>query len=84
MKKSKKTTFVILIILIAIIVSLLFGFLNLDRPLDSSDTAEVTIVIPEGAGTSNIANILEENNLIDSAFKFKILSKVKGYDGEFK
>ena len=84
MRKSKKTTLVILIILIAIIVSLLFGFLNLDRPLDSSDTAEVTIVIPDGVGTSDIANILEENNLIDSAFKFKILSKVKGYDGEFK
>ena len=84
MRKSKKTTLVILITLIAIIVSLLFGFLNLDRPLDSSDTAEVTIVIPDGVGTSDIANILEENNLIDSAFKFKILSKVKGYDGDFK
>lgn len=84
MKKSKKTTFVILTIFILIIILMLFGFFNLDRPLDSSDNTEVTIVIPGGVGTSDIANILEENNLIDSAFKFKILSKVKGYDGEFK
>lgn len=84
MRKSKKTTLVILIILIAIIVLLLFGFLNLDRPLDSTDNTEVNVVIPDRVGTSDIANILEENNLIDSAFKFKILSKVKGYDGEFK
>ena len=84
MKKSKKTTFVILTIFILITILILFGFFNLDRPLDSTDNTGVNVVMPEGAGTSNIANILEENNLIDSAFKFKILSKVKGYDGEFK
>lgn len=84
MKKSKKTTFLILIILILIIIFMLIGFLNLDKPLDSSDNTEVNVVIPDGSGTSNIANILEEKDVIDSSFKFKILSKIKGYDGEFK
>lgn len=84
MKKSKKTTFVILIFFIAIIILMLIGFLNLDKPLDASDNSEVAVVIPDGAGTSYIANILEENDVIDSAFKFKILSKIKGYDGDFK
>ena len=63
---------------------MLIGFLNLDKPLDSTDNTEVNVVIPDGSGTSNIANILEEKDVIDSSFKFKILSKIKGYDGEFK
>lgn len=84
MKKSKKSTFIILIIFIAIIILMFIGFLNLDKPLDSSDNTEVNVEIPSGAGTSYIASILEDRDVIDSAFKFKILSKIKGYDGEFK
>ena len=84
MKKINKSTIIILIIFIAIIIAMLIGFFNLDKPLDSSDDTAVTVVIPAGVGTTEIANILEKNDVIDSAFKFKILSKIKGYDGDFK
>lgn len=84
MKKNKKGMYVILIALLAIIICMLIGYFTLDKPLDAADNTTVSLTIPSGAGTSDIANILEKNNVIGSAFKFKILSKIKGYDGDFK
>ena len=84
MSKSKKSTFIILIVILAIIIMMFIGFINLDKPMDPSSNESVSVVIPRGSATSDIANILEEKSVIDSAFKFKILSKIKGYDGNFK
>ncbi|WP_317856112.1 endolytic transglycosylase MltG [Chakrabartyella piscis] len=45
---------------------------------------EVEIVIPEGASTIAIAEILKENQLINDTWIFRIKSRIDGYDGTFK
>lgn len=44
----------------------------------------VSVTIPEGAGTDEIARILKENKLIHSVFSFKLTSRLEGYDGTYK
>ncbi|MBR5122970.1 MAG: endolytic transglycosylase MltG, partial [Anaerotignum sp.] len=44
----------------------------------------ISVTIPEGAGTEEIANILKENDLISSVFGFKLTSKLEGFDGTYK
>ena len=43
----------------------------------------VLVTIPEGASTKDVAEVLEENGLIDSVTMFRIHSKFNGYDGTF-
>lgn len=44
----------------------------------------VEVTIPEGAGTKQIAEILEEEGVIQSPFLFRVFSKLKGYDGKYQ
>lgn len=44
----------------------------------------VEITIPEGAGTKQIAEILEEKGVVKSPLFFRIYSKLKGYDGKYQ
>lgn len=44
----------------------------------------VSVTIPEGAGTEEIAQILKDNDLIGSVFGFKLTSRIEGYDGTYK
>ena len=57
----------------------------------SSGPAEVTlsgevvvVTIPQGATTKDIAEILEENGLIGSVWKFRFDSRLEGYDGKYQ
>lgn len=45
---------------------------------------EITVTIPEGASTGDIAKILEEQGLIDHPFLFRIKSRFGDYDGTYK
>jgi len=45
---------------------------------------DITVTIPKGASTSQIAEILKQNNLIKSEFRFKLESKLNNYDGTFQ
>lgn len=45
---------------------------------------EVEVVIPEGASTIAIAEILKENQLINDTWIFRIKSRIDGYDGTFQ
>ncbi len=51
--------------------------------LNKSD-AKVDVVIPQGASTIQIADILEENDLIDQPLIFRGYSKVTGRDGRYQ
>ncbi|MEA4815926.1 MAG: endolytic transglycosylase MltG [Lachnospiraceae bacterium] len=52
---------------------------------ESNLTGEIiTVDIPEGATTQEIAEILHEKGLIKSVFSFKLQSKLEGYDGTYK
>ena len=44
----------------------------------------VSVTIPGGASTEEIAEILKENKLISSVFGFKLTSKLEGFDGTYK
>ncbi len=72
----------IVIITIAAVYTLYMG--KESKPVQPGSKEYVTITIPTGTGTEGIANILDENSIIDNTGVFKLLSKSKGYDGKFK
>lgn len=56
-----------------------------DEELEVSVDAEtgIEITIPRNSSTSDIANILKENGIIEWPSIFKLQSKINGYDGTF-
>ncbi len=90
-KKRHLTGFAkgLIVLVVALIVGLIsFTFMNhlMNPPTEEVDLTgqTVTITIPEGAGTEEIAKILKENKLISSVFGFKMTSKLEGFDGTYK
>ena len=80
-------------IIILIVVALVVGggmFFAMNRVMNPPteelelNGTTISITIPEGAGTEEIANILKENDLISSVFGFKLTSKLEGFDGTYK
>ena len=67
----KKIGIVVLLILIAIIACYVLMF----TPV-SKDNSEIEVTIPMGTGTSQIAKILKQNNIIRSEIGFKIYVKL--------
>ena len=86
MKGSAKAM-IVLVITLVIGGGMFFAMNRLMNPpaeeLELSGTT-VSVTIPEGAGTEDIANILKENDLISSVFGFKLTSKLEGFDGTYK
>ena len=56
------------------------------KPTHTEETSEqrVHVKITEGMTTSEIADILEAKEVITSSFKFRIVSRLRGYDGQMK
>ncbi len=44
----------------------------------------VSVTIPQGSNTEDIAQILNENGLIDSVMYFRIMARLEGYDSQFQ
>ena len=78
---------IVLVIALIVGVGMFFVMNRLMNPpveeLELSGTT-VSVTIPEGAGTEDIAKILKENDLIGSVFGFKLTSKLEGFDGTYK
>src|SRR5690625_2763132 len=78
----KKTTFFIVSIIILIILILLFaGYLYVSsglKPVNKDDTSKVKVEVPLGSSTSNIAELLEDKNLIKNANIFNVYVKEIG------
>lgn len=53
-------------------------------PSDQKAIKEVTVTIPQGASTKEIAGILEEKQLISNALLFRIQSKLDQSDGAYQ
>ena len=68
-----------LIILGILVIGVVIAYRSMFTKVSSSD-AEIQVEIPLGTGTSGIAEILEENNVIKSALGFKIYIKVNDID----
>ncbi len=71
MKKIK----IIAIVVLIVVLTILLGYKLMFTRVSSSDE-EIEVVIPLGTGTSGIANILKENNIIRSKLGFKIYIKL--------
>lgn len=57
---------------------------SMNEPIDPADQTEVHIVIPSGASTTKISELLEAEGLIRNATMFKLLSKELSADGKMQ
>ena len=74
-KKNLIIIGLIAIILLIIIFSLIWYFVSIS-PLNKKTQEEIEITLPFGSGTSKIADILKENNVIRSKLAFKIYVRI--------
>lgn len=74
----------ILVLALLVIFSAALYFGGLGAPLSPEEKEYVQLTIAMGTATSNIGNFLEEEGIIQSAKKFKLYAKLKGYDGKLK
>lgn len=51
--------------------------------IDVNNSQSISINIPGGATTKEIAQILQENELINNTLLYRVVSKVKGFDGKY-
>lgn len=73
------------IVAAAVIIAVIFIVLiSGGRPVDKASKDIITTEIPEGSGTVQIADILEENTIIEKPGVFRVLSKLYGCDGKYK
>ncbi len=91
-KKKRLKSFLFVLIILLLCIGLCIGafqfFRSIMMPSDPGIGAdlgeEASVTIPQGATTSDIADILKENGLINSTFKFKLESKMNDYDGTYQ
>lgn len=73
-------TFLVIIIVILIGGWISYAYLKSAlKPIDENNEEQVIVEIPLGSSTSNIAIILQENNLIKNDKIFKFYAKFKNY-----
>ncbi|MDD6920715.1 MAG: endolytic transglycosylase MltG [Eubacteriales bacterium] len=85
-KKNNKSGLLkkVAILLVIVVVVCFSGIKILGSALDSGNKSMKVVNIPNGSGTSVIAQTLEKEEIIKGATSFKIYAKIMGYDGEFK
>ncbi len=87
-KRDKRLLYLIgfagLLTLLSGLVLALYSTVNYkyERKSDLGET--VTFTVPKGSGLSSIATRLESENLIESAFIFKLVTKLRGNEAKFK
>lgn len=60
------------------------GLMMTDGSTENLTGQTVSVTIPNGASTKDIAKILKENDLISSTITFRLSSKLNGYDGTYQ
>lgn len=82
---KKKRAVLILVAVVAIIYVFANSFINKNlEAVDKTNIDEITVEIPSGSSTDNIAQILHENNLIKNTFAFKYYAKKTNSDAFLK
>lgn len=79
MKKIKVLLIVFIILVLGLSGGIAFCFLGLGA-VDSNDTTDVSVEIPEGSGSSSIVYILDEAGLVKNMTCAKINARIGGYD----
>lgn len=80
----KRPITIILILLLVCVGIGLYAYTTFDKPMDKNSKEAIIIEIPEGSSTTEVGEVLKGKDLISDVTKFKILSKIKRYDGKFK
>lgn len=86
-KKNVTKRFIIISLVVIVCLSLAFGaiFAGADYlGIGFGRGENVQINIEKGSSTSQIANQLKDSGAVKIPFLFRIYSKIKGYDGQFK
>jgi UPF0755 protein len=68
---------------LAVLVAAWF-LLSLFQPLKGDGSGEVTVTVPRGASVGEIADLLEQEGVISSAFFFRLRTSLAGKAGDFK
>ena len=85
MSKKKKIVIIILSVIVAILIAVISVAAYFISDMNGGDKGkDVKIEIKSGTYTAEIAEILEKEGIIDSAFGFRMYVKLKGYDSRFK
>jgi len=85
--KSKFGKVVVIILLALLAAAGLGGFSFYKgslKPVDTGSDAVIAIEIPAGAGSAQVAEILEDAGVVKSAFFYRLFSKFEHYDGLYK
>lgn len=78
---------------IVLVIAFIIGFCSfqfmksimmMDGSTENLTGETVSVTIPSGSTTSDIANILKEQGLISNTFTFRLSSKINGYDGTYQ
>jgi UPF0755 protein len=78
---KKKYAILILVAVVVLIYVFANSFINKNlEAVDKTDTDGITVEIPSGSSTDNIAQILHENNLIKNTFAFKYYAEKTNRD----
>lgn len=83
-KKRFSRSLHILGAILVVLVLIYSGLTFLGRPVNSEDNTYVDLVVPKGATTKEIGEILEDNGIIRSHKNFEFLSTVLLYNNKFK
>jgi len=90
-KKKKNTGRTVLIVLLALVlllaIAVVYGFFavyDYNKPATKNEAKVVDFVVPKGATTTKIGEMLKEDGLINSELIFKIKSKMKAFDGKYQ
>ena len=84
MDLKKKIIIAVICIVLVIAAGAAIYIGGMGKALDSENTQTVSVTIPSGSGTGQIGQALEEAGIINSADKFKLWSRIKGYDSQYK
>ena len=83
MKRQRKTALLVLLCL-CVLIGTVCGFLGYEMKRGARLSEETPVTIPSGAGTAEVAAILEEGNIIRYPLVFQIAAKWQGLDGQWQ
>ena len=75
-----KVLFVVLLIVVVGLSAGLFAYLSGIGAVDSDNTDDVTVVIPQGSGASAIVEILDDAGLVKNKTFAKVNARIGGYN----
>ena len=84
MDLKKKIIIAVICIVIVVAAGTAFYIGGMGKALDPENTRTVSVTITSGSGTIQIGQTLEDEGIVASEIKFRLWSRIKGYDSQYK